>query len=187
MKALRKTAFTVLTSAALVTSAYAASDGTLGATSTGTSDLEITTTEMAEITGLADLTVNPYGGSGGVDENDDVCIYTNDTANDHRYKVTATGSWLANGTAGNLFYLKNSGTTDTIAYTVEWNASTGPGNNALTANTLSAAFAATDGGTYPCPADNANFRVQADHNDIMSKPAGTYEATLTLVISPDNT
>ena len=185
MKAIKKSIFALMVLGTASSFAYAASDGSLGASSTGTSDISVTTTEMAQITNMANISAGSYSGALGVDLNDDVCIYTND-AGATSYKVTATGNYLANGGAGNLFFVKSTTTSSTIAYTVSWNNTTGAGNTALTANTQSAAITGATN-TYPCVTNNANFRVQMTHNDIMSVPAGTYEGTLTLVVVPDNT
>lgn len=157
-----------------------AADGSLGATSTGSSTISVTTTEMAQITNIANITVNPYGGSGGIAQDDDVCIYSNDAGNTPpRYKVTASGSGAASA-----FTITNGA--QTIAYTVEWNNATGEGNNNLVTTVQSAAFSPATN-TYPCAANNANFQVLATHNNVMSVPAGTYTGTLTLVIAPDDT
>ena len=71
----------ILTLAVLIVmaeAASAASQGTLGATSTGSSNLSVTTTEEIQITDIADITVAPYVGAAGVDSFGNVCIYTND-------------------------------------------------------------------------------------------------------------
>jgi len=185
MKAIKKSIFALMVLGTASSFAYAASDGSLGATSQGTSDISITTTEMAQITNIANISAGSYSGAAGVDMSDDVCIYTND-AGATSYKVTATGNYTSGGGSGTDFFVYSTTTSSTIAYTVSWNNITGAGNTALTANTQSAAITGANN-TYPCPANNANFRVQMTHNNIMSVPAGTYEGTLTLVVAPDNT
>jgi len=186
MTAKNKIGLTLLVLVASSSSSFAAGDGTLGATSTGTSNLSVTTTEMSEITGIADLTEAGYSGALGVDLNDSVCIYTNDV--NTSYKVLATGSFTNVGAAGTDFFLKRTtpASAHTIAYTVDWGITAAPGVISLTSNTLSGVQTNATG-TYPCAGSNANFRVRATHDNLMSKPAGTYTATLTLVISPDNT
>jgi len=156
----------------------AATDGPLGATSSGSSALSVTTTEYAQITNIADVTVNPYTPAAGIDTFDNVCIYTND--DDQEYTITASGS----GTAS-AFTIVN-GSSDTIAYTVFWNNTTGSGATALT-TTVASGIQTGATNTYPCVTNNASFRVVMTNSAIMSVPADTYTGTLTLLITPDGT
>jgi hypothetical protein len=156
-----------------------AADGSVGATSTGTTDLNITVPEFVEVTDILDPLVDvTYGGSGAVTANDDVCVWTNDSATS--YKVTATGDG-----AGSAFTITDG--SDTIAYTVSWNDVTGTvGAASLTATTQSGVQTGASN-TYPCPANNANISVSFAENDVLSVQAGAYSGTLTLVLAPDDT
>lgn len=167
--------------AILVEPVFAATDGSAGATSTGTSDISVTTVENIKITDVADMTtVNPYVAGTGYDSDDDVCIWTNDP--DGQYVVQADGDG-----AGSAFTITDG--TDTIAYTVKWSDTTTTGGNqlALTATVENATVQNNASGTYPCPANNANFRVEMTDANILSAQAGTYTGTLTLIVSPDST
>jgi hypothetical protein len=154
-----------------------AGDGSLGTTSTATSNLSVTTTEMVQITNVADYTLNPYVPAAGIDRTDAVCVYSNDSTTPAGYTVTATG----NGTA-NAFTITDG--SHTIAYTVKWNgAGTGAGTDSLTTGVASSVYTGTN--TYPCAADNASYRIQMTNSNILSVPAGTYTGTLTLQIAPN--
>ena len=63
-----------------VSHVFAATDGTLGTTSTGTSDITVTIPELILISGMADITFGTYAGTGDLDVNEDICIYTNKDA-----------------------------------------------------------------------------------------------------------
>ena len=78
MKAIRYILTTGLVTLLCASLSFAA-DGTLGSSSTGTTDLDITVPEFVQVTGIQDpLVSTTYGGSGAVAANDDVCVYTND-------------------------------------------------------------------------------------------------------------
>lgn len=163
-----------------------AGDGTLGASSTGTSNLSVTTTEMVQITNVANITVNPFVPSSSFPAFDNVCIFSNDSTGPAGYKVTATGQSGSGGTAdATSFKIQDAtgGAGHTIAYTVKWNDATGGGGTSLTANTISPVF--TGGNTYPCVTNNASFEVNITDAAALSVPAGAYTGTLTMVIVPD--
>lgn len=174
---MRRITLTLAVFVALSTTASAATDGSLDDTSTGTSDISVTITDKAQITGIADITESDYA-SGGLDISDDVCIYTNTAT--HHYLVTATGDG-----ASNAFTIADG--SNTIPYTVRWKATAGAGAAiALTTATISGQITGATN-TYPCVTDNAAFRIAATHNNIMSVPSGTYTGTLTILITPDPT
>src|SRR5690554_3097796 len=110
-------AYTGITLFVSTVTAFAASDGTLGTTSTGTSDITIEVPELVMLTGVADLTLNPYAG-GDVDLSDDVCVYTNDP--DGQYLVTLTGD----GGAGSDEFSITDGSAEMV-YTAYWNDESG--------------------------------------------------------------
>jgi hypothetical protein len=188
MKGLKKSIVALALTASCSNFAFA-TDGTLGATSTGTSTVSITTTDMVEITSSSwDYAIGSYSGSSGVDSlaTKKVCVFSNvPTGN---YTVTGSSDWTAAGGAADNtetnFYLKRAATTDTIQYTVRWNPTgNGTGGALLTGNAASADMGNVDA-SYPCNTDTANFQIQMTHNNIMSKPSGSYSGVLTLLITP---
>lgn len=158
--------------------AFAATDGTLGATSTGTSDISLTVPELILISGMADVSFGTWSGSGDLDGNEDVCIYTNKAAG--TYVVTATGDGAANA------FTVTDGS-NTIAYAVAYNDVSGTtGEAALTTNVQSAQQSGADTSSQSCGgSDNANFHVTVTEANLLAAPAGAYSGTLTLVVEPN--
>ncbi len=169
----------------LTTPAFAATQGTLGATSTGTVNISITKSVQAQISDLSDMTLSNWSvGDGAVTLFSNACIYSSTGS----YKVTASGS----GT-GNAFTIASGA--NTIAYSVTWNAG-GQGNLAssgtsLASNVQSASFANANTTSATCSgggAGNDTARVvvgitQANMNAAASSST-PYTGVLTMLISP---
>ena len=167
------------------TAAFAATDGTLGATSTGVVNLSVTKSTVAQISGLSDITLASYIlGDGNQSLNTTACVYSSTSGGN--YTVLADGSG-----ASNAFTVVD-GSAHTIAYSVVWN-SAGVGSLAdsgttLTAHTTSATLhnAATDSvtcaGSSPGPTAQINVHILGTALD--AAPAGTYTGTLTLLVTP---
>jgi hypothetical protein len=154
--------------------AFAAGQGTLGATSTGSLDITLTIDPLVQISALNDIALGTYTGGGNMTGADDLCVYSNNGG----YDITATG----NG-SGQAFELI--GTTENVPYTVEWATSAGAGTG--TALTTGVTLAG-QGGTFTTPdcggADNAQVIVTVDSNDLGSAPADNYIGVLTLLVAP---
>ena len=84
----------------------ATADGSLGATSTGTVDIDVQVGDLVQISNLSPMTGNVYVPGSNVTDSTPACIYRNGNAN---YEITATSS---NG-AGTNFFLSD-GTNDVI-------------------------------------------------------------------------
>src|SRR5215471_8322431 len=69
--------------------AFAASDGTVGANSTGTSDISVTIPKLIRARSFSDYTTASYAGTGDINQNDDLNISANYSGT---YKVKATSS-----------------------------------------------------------------------------------------------
>lgn len=164
---------------------FAATQGTLGATSTGSINISITKSVQAQISDLSDLTLANWSiGDGAVVLYSNACIYSS-TGN---YKVTATGSGLAN-----LFTISSG--LNLIPYTVTWNAGGAGGlsntGTALTTNIQSGSFGNANTASANCGGggvsnDTARIIVnisQASMNLAASSPT-PYTGTLTLLVSP---
>src|SRR5690606_17204771 len=91
------------------TPSFAATDGTVGINSEGSTDLNLSIPNLVKITGIADLNFGLYSPPGDAEVDDDVCVYTN--APSGNYQVTAHG----NGT-DDAFTISNG--THVIAYSV---------------------------------------------------------------------
>ena len=154
---------------------FAATDGTLGATSTGDLSMSLSIPNLAKLTDVADLNFGTYSGSGNPAQDDDVCVYTNNPSG--QYKVTAKGS-------GAAFAFTMTNGTQTIPYSVKWNTVSGTNLNfALTANTQTTTLSGANTTSQTCAGlKNANFQVTMTRAAVLSVPAGTYTAILTLII-----
>lgn len=175
----------LLATSSMVTPALAATQGTLGATSTGTANISITKNVQAQISDISDMTLSNWSiGDGAVSLQSNVCVYSS-TGN---YKVTATGSGLLNAfTIGSGLNL--------IPYTVTWN-SGGAGNLASTgasllANIQSGSLSNASTSSSTCSgggAANDTARVvvnisQASMDSAASSPT-PYTGTLTMLVTP---
>lgn len=173
MKALNKTLLVAaLTLSGTSLSALAATQGTLGADSTGTSEVMIIKDNVVLLSGVADLDLGQYNSTAtDLSASDDVCVF-NSTAT---YSVTVAGN-------GSAFELSNG--TETIPYSVLWTTSAAPAaalthQTALGGNLGDRTSLNCNGGT------NANFEVQVSAVDFNAAVPGTYTDTLTLMIEPE--
>jgi len=176
-----------LTGIASIGGAMAATDGTLGGTSTGTSSLTVNVPLRALITGVADLNfssaLTTWNGADDVTLTDSVCVFTSGGA----YEVTASGSGAANA------FTVTDGST-LVSYTVEWDDAAGASSGtALSTGVQSSAnFAGTTtlSDCTPTPTNNATFIVtmngSSGSNDLASATTGAnYTGTLTLLVTPE--
>jgi hypothetical protein len=159
--------------------AQAATQGTLGATSTGTVTITASVPNRARITGLTDvsfLNQDPTVAASGAQN---VCVWSNTATK--RYTVTATGDG-----ASNAFTLANGALT--VPYSVQWNATSGQtSGTALAAGTASAALTST--ATHQTcasgPTASASLIVGIATTDLGTMQAATtYTGVLTLVVTP---
>jgi hypothetical protein len=161
----------------LAAPAQSATDGNLGATSSGTAGVSVVVPQMVRITGLADLAINPYAGPTSA-ASGNVCVYSN-TGN---YQITATTVETAFSMIG------QTDATQSITYAVEWAATSGAGTGtALTYNT--ALGAQSSGGANLACANvggtNSTLIVRVTDTDIGVATAQTYAGTLNLVVAPN--
>lgn len=176
---------TVIAGLLLSSPGFAATQGTLGATSSGTVNISITKSVQAQISNLTDMTLTNWSvGDGAVTLFSNACIYSSTGS----YKVTATGSGLAN------IFTINSGL-NIIPYSVSWNAG-GAGNLAssgttLLPNVISSTFSNADSGSASCNGGgsaNDTARVVVNITQAAMNTAASsstpYTGTLTMLISP---
>ena len=158
--------------------AIAATDGTLGATSTGTSPVTLTIPELFRISSLADFALGAYAGTGTMTSNDDVCVYHN---GDGTYQVTGTDD-----STGATFAVENAGNTAVITMEVKWNDITGTaGNAALIYNTAMPSTAAnTTIDDCSVGGLSGNLQVNFTQADLQAAPVGAYDSTITLLVEP---
>ena len=161
--------------------AYAAVQGTAGATSTGSIDIKVTKSARVKISGLQDLQLAAWeANNGDVVLSEDFCVYS--TRAQGGYKVNAQGSGAANA-----FSLANGA--NSLPYSLKWNdggagALSDP-TVALTPNSLSAAFQGASTVSPECTGgDTARLEVRVTAAQMASAVDGEYAGTLTLIVSP---
>ncbi|MCR9095360.1 MAG: hypothetical protein NXI30_14160 [bacterium] len=158
----------------LSTTAQAATDGTLGLTSTGTTDISIIKGDTAQITGLQDIVLAPWtAGDAPPVGSSPACVYTSTGS----YQMTATS---ANG-AGTTFRLTDG--TNFIDYSVQWNDGVGgltaAANGTPLAGLTGDAVSTNCGGATP-----ATVQVNITNGQMNGAPEGSYGDTLTVLITP---
>ena len=159
--------------------AMAATQGTLGATSTGTVAISASVPNRARITGLSDVAFTNQDPNTVASNAQNVCVWSNTATKG--YTVTATGS----GTSS-AFTLANG--LLTVPYSVAWNASSGATTgSALATGTASAGLVstATQQVCSSGPATTSSLIVGITTADLGGMQAETsYTGTLTLVVTP---
>ena len=161
--------------------AYAATDGSLGATSTGSVSINASIAGRVRISGLSDVTFSSIDPAVDASNAQNVCVWSNTSTKG--YNITATGS----GTGG-AFTLA-SGALPVVPYSVEWDDVSGSttGSNlssgsALTGQTSTATNSSCSAG----PASTASLIVKIGSADLQTMTAGpTYSGTLTLLVAPE--
>ena len=172
MKALNKTLLVAAISLAGSSfSSFAATDGTLGADSSGTSDVMIVKDNVVQLSDVGDLDLGSFNSlTADLSASDAVCVF-NSTAS---YKVTVDSSYGA-------YELRDGA--EAIPYAVNWivGAVTAPMAHGVenAGNLGDRTSPNCNGGT------NASFEVTVAAADFNSALPGTYTDTLTLMIEPE--
>ncbi len=159
--------------------AFGATQGSLGATSTGTVTISASVPARARLTGLTDVSFVNQDPAVAASSPQNACVWSNTATKG--YTITATGS----GT-GSAFTLANGALT--TPYSVQWNASSGQtSGTSLTAGTASATLTsvATQQSCASGPASSASLIVAIGTTDLQTMQAlTTYTGILTLLITP---
>lgn len=178
MLGLRKGALLAACALAIPSTALAATQGTLGTTSTGSVSIGATVPGRVQISGLTDVAFGTVDPTVPASSAENVCVWSNTSGKG--YQVTATGSG-----ASNAFTLTDG--TGTLAYSVEWAGSSGQSSgSALTSGTALTGLSST--ATSPtCSAGaaaTASLVVKMTAANLQAAVASTYNGTLTLVVAP---
>ena len=159
--------------------AHAATQGTLGTTSTGSIEISASVANRARITGLSDVAFVNQDPATAAASAQNVCVWSNTSTS--AYTITASGSG-----AGSAFTLANGAST--VPYSVEWNAASGQtSGTALAAGTASGSLlsTATHQTCTSGPSSSASLIVRIAAADLATMPAATsYTGTLTLLVTP---
>ena len=160
--------------------AFAASDGLLGATSTGTVGISASVPSRVQITGLADVAFTNQDPASDATRAQNVCVWSNTAG--RSYTIRASGD----GGAGNLFTLTNG--TGTVPYTVEWAATSGQTSGTQLATGVASAAQASTAVSPTCaaaPATRSSLIIKMASTDLLTMTSGSsYTGTLTLLVTP---
>jgi len=139
--------------------------------------MTITIGYLVRITDVDEIHFGTYGFQVTIEEDDDVCIYTNDPSGD--YLVTATGDGV-----GSAFEISNGGATPAyVDYKVSWEDDSG--TDTLISGTQSGTQEGANTSSETCSGGtNATVSITMTRADITSVIAGTYTGVLTLLIEP---
>jgi hypothetical protein len=161
--------------------AQAATNGSLGATSTATTVITLTIPETLRISGMGDLSLGRWSGSGAMSANRDVCVY--DNSSNGSYHVTATGNSTLTPSA---FGVQNSNASYGIPFSVTWNNGAGTsGSYGLTYNkSHSASGANTRSMDCSVGGKSSNLGVSFASTNLQKAPGGVYSTTLTVMVEP---
>lgn len=159
--------------------ANAATQGTLGATSTGSINISASVANRARITGLSDVTFANQDPATAAVSAQNVCVWSNTST--RAYTITASGS----GT-GSAFTLANGAAT--VPYSVEWNAASGQTSGAALSTGTASGNLVSTATQQMCasgPSSSASLIVRIGAADLSTIPASTsYTGTLTLLVTP---
>lgn len=166
-------------------SSFSATQGTLGATSSGTSNISVTKAIQAQISDISDMTLSNWSvGDPAVQLYSNVCVYSSTGS----YKVTATGSG-----SGSAFTIASGG--NNIPYSVVWNAGGAGGlastGTTLTAGVQSSSFSNASTTSATCNGggagnNTARVVVNITQGNMESAASSTtpYTGTLTMIVAP---
>ncbi|MGN3975238.1 hypothetical protein [Tsuneonella sp. SYSU-LHT278] len=163
----------------LAVPAAAATDGTLGATSTGTIAITASVPNRAKISGLSDVAFTNHDPASAASSAQNICVWSNTAT--RSYTVTATGSG-----AGSAFALSNAGSN--VPFLVQWAGASGATSGVdLNAGSASPSFtsSAVDPNCASGGSASASLIVGIDVASLSAMSAGAnYTGTLQLLISP---
>ena len=155
--------------------AMAATQGTSGATSSGSADITLTIANVIQITNMTDFTFNSTGAGSTLSVSDPICVYTNVTAG--TFDVSATGS-RTDDAADTSFTIDNNGASaDTISYTVDVN------GTALTAGAAAVSVGGADTTSATCANTMSSLTIAMVEADVQAVPAGTYDGTVNITVA----
>jgi len=161
----------------------AATDGTIGATSTGVSTVSLTIPEYVVVSGMANFAFGSWNGTSALDMNDNIIISGNDDQGSPTYKVNIVGD----GGTGDEFYIHRTvlAPATEIPYTVSFNDQTGTGGASAVTKAVDITGQSGINTALDSVTENANLRVQISLAALKAAPRGSYTGTLTIVVTPE--
>lgn len=157
--------------------AHAATQGSIGATSTGSVVITATVPNRALITSLSDVNFTNADPSVAATSSQGPCVWSNTST--RNYTITASGS----GSAG-AFTIASG--TSVIPYSVGWaNSANATSLTSLTAGSASSALASNATNISCGGTGNSTLKVTIGASDLQNMVAtNSYTGTLTLVVTP---
>ena len=165
----------LILSLSLADGAHAASQGSVGATSTGTVIISVSVPPRARISGLTDIALVDQDPTRAASGSRDVCIWSNTSS--QTYTVTANGS----GPGGD-FLLSNGARK--VPYAIRWNARGAETRLTNGVTSMMLVSAATEQACASEPG-TARLTVEVEPADLKTmEPGVAYVGTLTLIVAP---
>lgn len=161
--------------------AEAATNGSLGLTSTGSTVVTVIIPNIFKISGVNDLTLGTYSGTGTMTGNQDLCIYTNRETGSYRVTVTDDTPLSPSG-----FAVQDQTNTRQIPFTVRWNGTTGTSGNLNMNYNTRRTFSGANTQSTNCSVggNSANIQVSFTQANLQAVGGGSYSSTLTLFVEP---
>ena len=154
--------------------AFAASQGTVGATSQGESVVTVTIPSLIRINGLTDITLGNYAGTGDMSGSSPGAVCSNGATN---YGIVATSA------AGSFELQPQGAAVTTIPYTVTWAGTATPAQLTYNTNEANQDVDATVLG--PCAGVAGKLTVDILEADLQAASADDYEDTVILTVTPE--
>jgi hypothetical protein len=156
----------------------AATQGTLGTTSTGSLNISATVQDFVIISGLTDIALGTYSGTGTMAGSSTFCVYRNGTG---KYSARLTGS--GGITAG--FFIKN-GAVAEMAYTATFThgVTAVPATSGVTMGTAGSPLTGHSTSQTCGGGTNGNIAISISQATAQAAPTGVYTGILTVLISP---
>ncbi len=166
---------------------FAATDGTLGQTSTGTLNINLTLNNTIQISQLEDIAIDYTLGvdTGDVDEFSPACVFINSAS--PNYKVKINGQ---NDAGGKLYLSDGQAVPNTIEYVAKWHTDSSatsaspstlvPNTDANIANTIKPTSSSCDAGVN----NNASIQFTIEEGDLTTATAGVYTDVVTILVTP---
>ena len=166
----------------LVPATLGATQGTPGATSTGTINISASVASRVRITNLNDVSFPGVDVTSNVSNAQGVCVWSNTATKG--YNITATG----NG-ASSAFTLDGGASTSPMPYSVQWNQSSGQTSGTALTKGVALTGQISTATNQTCasgPSATASLIVSILATDLASAVSSTtYSGVLTLVVAPE--
>jgi len=159
--------------------AYAANQGNLGTSSQGDLNIDLTIQDLFMISKLTDINFPTYTGTGDLNADESICVYTNVPSALYAVRATTT----TGAADGNQFQVN--GSTGSIPFEVFFNNSATTGGAVVSYDTLlNRTNANTTSSDCSVGGDSANIEVILRAADLQAAPAEAYTQTLIVTIEP---